>query len=208
MTLFDRVGVDSTGAMETAMAACPFFGPLPLCYVTSSVRDIPNPYHGTYNAIDLGNNADQTLGSPQMDGVARWLAANYGPVSLELIHVYQDGTTEEWKFGVKQPTGWYGWPTLLQHRGHVHWAATLDGVAAVTITPPPAPDWLDTVDEQTLRAIIADEVTKVLNTGTAHGQPSWAHTVQATLAQEQANYNAIKQVAGGVVAVNSLIKKG
>lgn len=104
-------------------------GPLPLLFDTSDVRPITDgySYHATGNAVDFGNNAGNA-GSLQMDSFCRWWAQNYGPYSLEIIHVYQSGETEEWKFGVKKPTGWYGWDTLNAHKNHVHTAITNNGI--------------------------------------------------------------------------------
>ncbi len=139
MNLFDGVGTDSVDPLIALCEMSGLLGRLPLLFITSSRRDEPVPFHGKHNAIDLGNNADQERGSPEMDKFARWAEENLGPYCLELIHVYQDGSTAEWKYGVKQPRGWYdglaGWPhesqlggTLLQHRGHVHLAMTLEGI--------------------------------------------------------------------------------
>jgi hypothetical protein len=106
-------------------------GSLPLLFATSNVRPLSEGYsfHATGNAEDFGNNAGDA-GSPQMDLFAAFLEHTYAPYCLELIHVNQDGSTVEWKYGIKQPTGWYGWPTLDAHRNHVHWAITGSGIAA------------------------------------------------------------------------------
>jgi hypothetical protein len=122
--------------MLAAAAACPAVGPLPKLFCTSSFREPYNKWHGWRMATDWGNNSDQHFGSQEQDDMARWLATFFGPWSLEIIHVYsgylppEQATTEEWKNGVKQDKGWYGWETLEQHRGHVHWAITKEGLAA------------------------------------------------------------------------------
>jgi hypothetical protein len=85
-------------------------------------------YHLTQNAVDWSNGGNS--GTPQMDQFAAWAAANYGQYSLEIIHVNQDGSTVEWKDGKKQNTGFYGQLTLSQHKNHVHWAITNNGLAA------------------------------------------------------------------------------
>lgn len=85
-------------------------------------------YHLTRNAVDWSNGGD--AGTPAMDQFAAWVAANYGSVSLEIIHVNQDGSTVEWKNGTKQATGFYGQGTLAAHKNHVHWAITNNGLAA------------------------------------------------------------------------------
>lgn len=183
---------------------------------SSSLRDIPQPYHGWGQAVDFSNGDD--WGTPSMDALARWVAATYGPYCLEIIHVYQNGTTEEWKFGVKQPTGWYGWETLNGHKNHVHFAITNAGLASTPIhVSPPAPprvvlptdsDWSDMATAEEIGDLVEARIRKVLNEGTAHGQPNWAHTSQAVLAQEQANYNQLRNVAGGIVRIYTELSKG
>lgn len=131
MTIF-AIGTPSVAEMCAAAAASPYVGPLPRLYMTSGVRDVPQPYHGTENATDWGDNADQVLGSPQLDQHAQWLATFYGPWSLELIHNNQGAGDAGiyWKNGVKVDPTFFGDATDQQHAGHVHWAITVEGLAA------------------------------------------------------------------------------
>lgn len=99
----------------------------PAMVITSSLRDIPQPYHGWGQAVDFSNGGD--AGTPEMDAFARLLAVTYGPLSLELIHRCQNGEDIEWHNGVRSP-GYFGEATMEAHRNHVHWAITNAGLAA------------------------------------------------------------------------------
>lgn len=130
MGYFDGIGVYSYPEINQAARGSGLIGPDPLLRDTSDLRSMSEgySYHATGNAVDFGDDAPN--GSPQQDQFAKWVAANYGPYSLEIIHVYQNGDTEEWKMGLKMPTGWYGAATLAEHHNHVHWAITKNGLFA------------------------------------------------------------------------------
>lgn len=121
------VGVSSVKGIQ---AAAKTSGLVPPLQDTNDYDPPPNGggFHLTGNAVDWSNGGDN--GSPEMDKFAAWVAANYGPYSLEIIHVNQDGSTVEWKYGKAMPTGWYGQATLAQHKNHVHWAITNTGLQA------------------------------------------------------------------------------
>lgn len=122
MGYFDGVGMPSwPGIINAAKAS----GLVPPLIVTSTVR-AGDGYHGTGNAVDFSNGGN--AGTPQMDSFAAWVANAYGSRSLEIIHVNMDGSTVEWKNGVKQAQGFYGAATLAQHHNHVHWAITNNGL--------------------------------------------------------------------------------
>lgn len=126
---------DSVDELIAFVARSGLLGELPLCFVTSTRREVPQPNHGTYQAADFGNNADQALGSKELDRLGDWLD-EFGQFFMEIIHTRMDGSTVEWKNGVKHQRGWYdgrsdSWgPTLRAHVGHVHAAATVEGIAA------------------------------------------------------------------------------
>ncbi len=121
---FSGVGDSSIAGMKAAAAKSGLCPPL---IDTSDYRP-GGPYHGTSNATDWSNGGD--AGTPEMDQFAAWVASNYGAYSLEIIHVNRDGSTVEWKNGVKQATGFYPQATLAQHKNHVHWAIANPGLEA------------------------------------------------------------------------------
>jgi hypothetical protein len=122
------VGTSSIAGIKTAAKASNLVPPLQDTNDYDPASEGGGGYHLTMNAVDWSNGGDS--GTTQMDAFAAWVAANYGQYSLEIIHVNQDGSTVEWKNGKKQNTGFYGQQTLSQHRNHVHWAITNNGLAA------------------------------------------------------------------------------
>jgi hypothetical protein len=85
-------------------------------------------YHLTGNAVDFGD--DEENGSPQQSAFAIWVANNFGPYSLEIIHTNADGSGVYWKLGQPVSAAFYGAATVAEHRNHVHWAITLSGLSA------------------------------------------------------------------------------
>lgn len=86
-------------------------------------------YHGTGNACDFSNGGD--AGTPEMDRFAAfWM--QYAPYLLELIHTNQGGPPYSGtyvKLGqVVDGAAFYGLSLELQHRNHVHVAATNHGI--------------------------------------------------------------------------------
>lgn len=135
MGVFDGVGEYSFDGIKLAAMTSGLVGPLPLLFDTSDLRDVPQPFHGTGNAVDWGN--DSPNGSPQQDAFAQWVAQKYGPYSLEIIHTYPNGEGIYWKYGqIVNGEGFYGDATVQAHRNHVHWAITNEGLAAVPIPKP------------------------------------------------------------------------
>lgn len=130
---FSGVGISSVANIEAAAKGSGLY-PSPL-QMTNGYDPPPagGGYHLTGNACDFSNGGDS--GTPEMDQFASWVASNYGPNSLEIIHVNQDGSTVEWKMGKQMPTGWYGAATLAMHKNHVHWAITNPGLSAAPGTP-------------------------------------------------------------------------
>lgn len=122
------VGTSSITGIKTAAKQSGLVPPLQDTNDYDPASEGGGGYHLTMNAVDWSNGGD--AGTKQMDAFAAWVAANYGKYSLEIIHVNQDSSTVEWKNGKPQNTGFYGQLTLSQHKNHVHWAITNNGLAA------------------------------------------------------------------------------
>lgn len=111
-------------------------------------------YHGTGNACDFSNGGD--AGTPEMDRFAAfWM--QYAPYLLELIHTNQGGPPYSGtyvKLGqVVDGAAFYGLSLELQHRNHVHVAATNHGImsaiaaggSAINTVTPASPGDIQTV---------------------------------------------------------------
>lgn len=68
-----------------------------------------------------------------------------------------------------------------------------------------SPDDLSALIDLRLKTVVPGLVTGELNKGTAVGQPSWAHTNQAIMGQENANAQTLKSVAGALVAIKGIL---
>jgi tape measure domain-containing protein len=90
----------------------------PAMQMTSGLRFTDNGFHSKGQAADFSDGYDST---PTMRTLAGWIADNYAPITLELIHQPFDrniGSTGD----VGDGLGYYGAGTMAEHRNHVHWA--------------------------------------------------------------------------------------
>lgn len=139
---FDDIGGNEAGEsfpdlysiaqIKQAAAVSGLIGFDPLLRDTSDLRPFSEgfSYHFTGNAVDFGD--DEANGSPQQTQFADWVAHTFGPASLEIIHQNADGSYTTWKNGqVVAGAAFYGQATMDEHRNHVHWAITQDGLKSV-----------------------------------------------------------------------------
>lgn len=140
MTVFDDTGGNQAGqsfpanysyqAIVATAKLSGYYGLDPLVRDTNDLDEFSEgySYHFTGNAVDFGD--DQPNGSPQQTELADWIHTHFGPYTLELIHLNNDGKFYAVKFGQDVGYDYYGDPTMQAHRNHVHWAITNAGLAA------------------------------------------------------------------------------
>ncbi|WP_052060117.1 hypothetical protein [Rhodococcoides fascians] len=87
--------------------------------LTSGLRYTDNGYHSKGMAADFSNGGD--AGTPEMKALAGFIADNYAPDTIELIHSPFDRNIGGGGF-VGDGMGFYGGGTMSEHRNHVHWA--------------------------------------------------------------------------------------
>lgn len=92
----------------------------------SGLRFTDSGYHSKGMAADFSNGGD--AGSPEMQQLAGWIAANWTDRTIQLIHSPFNHNIGDRKF-VGDGMGFYGASEMANHRNHVHWAVdgTLDG---------------------------------------------------------------------------------
>lgn len=87
----------------------------------SGMRSGDPGHHGSGHAADFSNGGDE--GSPEMQGLAQFIADNYLGQTLELIHSPFDRNIKNSEY-VGDGVGLYGAGTMAGHRNHVHWAVS------------------------------------------------------------------------------------
>ncbi|MDH6283120.1 transglycosylase SLT domain-containing protein [Prescottella agglutinans] len=95
----------------------------------SGLRFTDNGYHSKGMAADFSNGGDD--GTPEMQQLAGWIAANWQDKTIQLIHSPFGHNIMDGGF-VGDGMSAYGAGTMAEHRNHVHWAIkeALDGRAA------------------------------------------------------------------------------
>ncbi|MDH6678453.1 hypothetical protein M2284_002656 [Rhodococcus sp. LBL1] len=95
----------------------------------SGLRFTDNGYHSKGMAADFSNGGDD--GTPEMQQLAGWIAANWQDKTIQLIHSPFGHNIMDGAF-VGDGMSAYGAGTMAEHRNHVHWAIqeALDGRAA------------------------------------------------------------------------------
>ncbi|OZE92449.1 hypothetical protein CH298_02635 [Rhodococcoides fascians] len=87
--------------------------------LTSGLRFTDSGYHSKGMAADFSDGGD--AGTPTMKALAGFIADNYAPDTIELIHSPFDRNIGGGGF-VGDGMGFYGAGTMSEHRNHVHWA--------------------------------------------------------------------------------------
>jgi hypothetical protein len=87
--------------------------------LTSGLRFTDDGYHSKGMAADFSDGGD--AGTPTMKALAGFIADNYAPDTIELIHSPFDRNIGGGGF-VGDGMGFYGAGTMSEHRNHVHWA--------------------------------------------------------------------------------------
>lgn len=87
--------------------------------LTSGLRFTDDGYHSKGMAADFSDGGN--AGTPTMKALAGFIADNYAPDTIELIHSPFDRNIGGGGF-VGDGMGFYGAGTMSEHRDHVHWA--------------------------------------------------------------------------------------
>jgi len=117
--------------------------------LSSGYREGDPGYHGSGMAADFSNGGD--AGSPEMLGLANFIADNYMPDTLELIHSPFNRNIKDGQ-NVGDGVSTYG-DEMPKHRDHVHWAM---GFAPSEPPPPAAPAVELSAKDQYVDAIVAE----------------------------------------------------
>lgn len=92
----------------------------PSLQLTSGLRFTDSGYHSKGQAADFSNGSSST---PEMQGLAAFIADNYAPQTVELIHDPFNANIGAGQ-NVGDGYGFYGAGTMAEHRNHVHWAVS------------------------------------------------------------------------------------